>query len=68
MGRNNKRYSMMEKQINELSSVLSEAQSLRRRHVPLILANSLSSHSDQRRLCGHTLRANLFKKSRGSFF
>ena len=68
MGRNNKRYSKMEKQIKGLSSLLSEAQSLRSRHVPMVLANSLMFHSDQLRICGHTLRANLFKKSRGSSF
>lgn len=67
-GQNNKKYSVMEKQISELVSIMSEAQSLRDQHVPQFLASSLMVHSALVPICGHTGRSNLFMRSRGSSF
>ena len=67
-GRNNKKYSVMEKQIKELAAVMSEAQSLREQHVPQFLVNSLMAGADWMPICGYAGRSALFIRSRGSSF
>ncbi len=67
-GQNNKKYFVMEKQINELVSIMSEAQSLRDQHVPQFLTNSLMVHTEFMPICGHTGKSTLIMRSHGSSF
>ncbi len=67
-GRNHKMYPQMEKEIKDLSSLLSEAQSLRDQNVSPGISNLSLVHSDLGASCGYSAQAALFKRSLDSSF